>query len=263
MGIYHQFSAIYRFRHVISSYVETRLKIRYRRSYLGFFWTVLAPLLHYSIIGAVFTVIMRSPIPNYFQFYILGALLFSLISGVLQRAPSLLVANEHFIKKVAVPKVTYIISGALYEATNFIFGMLSIVALGLITQQVNTSWYMLFSVFSIVLLVFFLIGISAMISILTVYFRDLDYITPVLVQIFFFLSPVIYDKSMLPAKYHMLIDYNPMSYFIYSFRNPIINQSVGQDVFQALIICSVIAFTTFFLGLWFVDKYEDKIVFKL
>jgi ABC-2 type transport system permease protein len=214
-----EFRDIYRYRYVTISYIQTNLKLRYRRSYLGFLWTVLAPILNYLVMGLVFSLIMRSHIENFFAYYFSGAVFFAVVSSILNRSTHFLIGNEHFIKKIYLPKLTFILNGTLYEFTNFALSVVALFFLGAIFQQLHFSIYAPLALIPLALILFFLIGIGSIISVATVYFRDLMHIIPVGVQSLFFLTPILYTQSMIPEKYQFLLKLNPIYYFLECFRH--------------------------------------------
>lgn len=256
-----EFQALFRYRYVVFAYVETNLRLRYRRSYLGFFWTLLAPILHYLVMGFVFTLIIKSNMPNYFAYYFVGALVFGLITGVLNKAPHFFIANEHFIKKVAVPKMIYILNGIGYEIINFLLSGLGLLVLAIAFQKIHFSVAIFWSFISIILLSFFLLGLASVIAVSTVYFRDFFYIIPVLLQIAFFVTPVIYSEDMIPERYHIFLILNPFYYFLQVFREPILHQSAPNP--QDILICAGLALVSFVIGFVVVKKFENRIIFKL
>lgn len=253
--------SVYKYRYVVFSYIQTNLKLRYRRSTLGFAWTVLAPMLNYLVMGIVFSFIMRDRIPNYFAYYFSGAVFFAVVSSTLNRAPLFLLGNEHYIKKIYIPKMIFILNGTLYEVANFFLSTMALLLLGAVFQQLHLSIHAVLALIPFTLLVFFLIGIGSIISIATVYFRDLNHIVPVIVQAFFFLTPVIYERSMIPDKYQFLVVLNPFFYFLEAYRIPLIFNSFPPLHYYG--ICFALAIGSFCLGVHLIKKFDNKIVFKL
>lgn len=253
--------AVYKYRYVVLAYTQTNLKLRYRRSTLGFAWTVLAPMLNYLVMGVVFSFIMRDRIPNYFAYYFSGAVFFAVISGTLNRAPIFLLGNEHYIKKIYVPKMIFVLNGTLYEVANFFLSATALLLLGAAFGKLHLSFHATLAFIPLILLVFFLIGMGSIISIATVYFRDLNHIVPAIVQAFFFLTPVVYEKSMIPKEYQFLVALNPFFYFLEAYRIPLIFNSPPPLSYYG--ICLALATCSFFLGVHLIKKFDNKIVFKL
>lgn len=259
--IIHELNEAYRFRYVTISSVQNNLKLRYRRSFLGFIWTLLAPMLHYIVIGLVFNILMGQKRPDYFVYYFSGALFFAIISGVLNRAPMIFIANEHFIKKIYVPKFTFILNGVSIELTNFLLSTTSLVIIGIAFGYFHPSYMTIFSLLAVLQIALLLTGISCFISVLTVYFRDFVHIVPVIVQALFFITPVIYDQSMIPEKYHLLLKLNPFYYYLKMFRMPLLEGTIPN--YTLYIYTSLFSLLVFFLGLMIIKIFDNKIVFKL
>lgn len=259
--LFRELQNVYRFRYVTFSFVYTTLKFRYRRSYFGFLWTVLAPMLHYIIMGLVFTMLMGDRRQDYFAYYFSGALFFALISGILTRATVAFLENEQFIKKIYVPKLTFILNAVGIELANFSLSGTSLIILGLITSYFHPSFYVVFSFIPVFLAAVGLIGIACLISTLTVYFRDFINITPVVIQASFFATPVIYDESMIPSKYSWIISVNPISYYLRAFRMPLLEQNIPSwENYAFMLSFSFIVLT---IGLVTLVKFDNRIAFKL
>lgn len=251
----------YRYRYVTYSFVETNLKLRYRRSSLGFIWTVLAPMLHYIVIGLMFSLIMGSKRPDYFVYYFSGALFFAIISGVMNRAPNIFISNEHFIKKIYIPKLTFVLNAVCIEATNFFLSASSLILLGVLLGKFHLSIYLPMALIPVLMAAVTLLGVSCLISVLSVYFRDFQHIMPVALQALFFATPIVYDETMIPEQYHWIMTYNPISYFLKMFRQPLLEQTLPS--FQTYLSGFIFSVIILILGLWIVKKFDNKIVFKL
>lgn len=251
----------YRFRYIVYSYVETNLKLRYRRSLLGFIWTILAPMLHYILMGLVFTLLMGQKRPDYFTYYFSGALFFSLIAGILNRSIGVFIGNEHFIKKIYVPKLIFVLNSVAIEIANFFLAGSALIVLGLLSGHFHFGWPIFASVVPVLLLGFALFGLACIIGVLSVYFRDFVHIIPVLIQALFFVSPVIYDESMIPEKYIWLVKFNPFYYYLELFRDPLIEGGLGSP--KAYLVCFTFSVCCLILGLVIVKKFENRLVFKL
>lgn len=256
-----EYKEAWRFRYVIQSFVSTKLKQRYRRSFLGYFWTILAPFMHYAIIGFVMSHISRSSMPNYFVYMFSGSVFFSVIAGVINGSPMYLLANEHFIKKIYLPKVIFVLNTVALEFVNFALTGISLVLLGMITNLIHFSLAFLYLPLPIIFGMLLLTGLGCVISIAAVYFRDLIHILPAIMQAAFFLTPILYSIDMIPVEYHKFIYINPIYYMIECFRMPIVHGQVPPLSYTLALIG--ISIFTFILGMVMLKKYDNKIVFRL
>ena len=252
---------VYRYRYVTYAYVMTNLKARYRRSVLGFFWTVLAPMMNYFIMGLVFTLLLKNQMESYFVYYFSGAVFFAAVNGIMNRAPQAFIANEHYIKKIYLPKMIFVQNVVIYEFVNFFLSAVSLMILGFITGYLHLSWVSVTSLVPVLLLAFFLFGLAAIVGLGAVYFRDLLHIIPAVLQALFFATPIIYNREMIPQKYHFLVDINPFSYFLDAFRAPLISHQLPS--WHLLLALAGISFLSFLFGFFLIDRFENKIVFKL
>lgn len=259
--IYFELKETYRFRYVTLTTVQNNLKLRYRRSILGFFWTVLAPMMHYLVIGLVFSLIMSQKKENYFVFYFSGAIFFAIISGIINRAPMIFIQNEHFIKKIYVPKFIFILNAVSIELANFLLSTTALIFIGITLGYFSPTLSSLISFFAIPLVALFLTGLACIISVLSVYFRDFSHIVPVAVQATFFITPVIYDETMIPANYHLIMKLNPFYYYLQLFRLPLLEGNTPS--INLYLLTSLISISTFVAGLIVIKIFDNKIVFKL
>lgn len=251
----------YKFRNVMFSFVRSNLKMRYRRSFLGFLWTVVAPMIHYLIIGIVFSVVNRVNMDNYFIFMFSGAIIFNVITGVIGRAPGIYIGNEQYIKKIYLPKLLYSLNSVALELINFTLSLSALIVLGIIFKKLTFSWALLYLPLPIVIISLFLVGISIIIGTLSVYFRDMFHIIPAVMQAAFFGTPILYPFDMLSGKFKQVVSVNPFMYMVDSFRDPIVNLSLPS--MQTFIITVCTSVFVFVLGMYILIKYNNKIVFKL
>ncbi|WP_415062050.1 ABC transporter permease [Bdellovibrio sp.] len=246
---------------MISSYVETNLRLRYRRSFVGFLWTIIAPLLQYMIIAYVFKYASRITDHNYFAYFFTGAVVFNAFSVTLLRAPNIMLANEMYIKKIYLPKSIYVLNTCLYELTNFFFTGITLFALGLLLGIISPSAALLTVPLAIILLFITLLGASAILAIGGVYFRDLSYIMPPIMQASFFLTPIIYRLETFPEKIQKLINFNPFYHIIETIRIPITQGVLAPNEHYAVSFFTSLA--TIGVGYWMIKHFDNRIIFKL
>lgn len=251
----------YRYRYVCMSYVQNNLRLRYRKSFLGFFWSILTPLISYLILGLVFSFTMKVQVPNFLVYFFSGSVFFNLLNVGITRAPTVMIENETYIKKIYVPKLVFVLNGIMLETTNFLLGLVALIALGLATGRLDLHWSMLFVPIPIFCAMISLIGITCFLSVFAVFFRDLAHMVPIFMQSLLFLTPVFYPIEAVPDAFRWLVNYNPLYYFVETFRTPVVNGTLPHLKFIAIMMC--FSFALFAIGLIFLKKYDNKIVFKL
>jgi ABC-type polysaccharide/polyol phosphate export permease len=205
------------------------LRSKYRRSLLGWSWSMLNPLAQMAIYTFVFGVLFGAPAPvgdpsgiDTFGLYLLTGLIpwgyFSLICGVGLQA---ILSNTTLVRKVAFARESLVISQVLFCSVQFSIEM----TLVCVALTVAGSFVLPFLPVTILLMIFlalFAMGIAFVLSVSAVFFRDLPYLWTIINQIWFFATPVIYDPTIfddkVPAPVHFILRWNPTAVFIRSFR---------------------------------------------
>ncbi|MFC1669854.1 ABC transporter permease [Spirochaetota bacterium] len=260
-NIIEEIASTYKFRFVVINFVITSLKQRYKKSVLGFAWVILTPMLQYLIIGLVFSYTFKVKIPNYFVYMFSGSVIFNMISGVINNSPEVMFENEHYIKKIYIPKLVYILNIVFREMVNFILGAIALLILAIIFQKITFSVHYFFLFIPVILCIFFLIGVSIILSVTAVYLQDLKEIIPVVMNAAYFMTPILYPLDMLPKIAHKLVLLNPFYYFVHMFRTPILKNTLPG--YEFILVSIVMSFGFFMLGLLMLKKFDNKIVFKL
>ena len=217
----------------------------------------------YMVIGFVFQNLGKFDIPRYYGYMFLGSIYYGLVASVMIGACNVFVGNEHFIKKIYVPKLVFVLNLICYEFVNFILVFLGIAVLLWAFQEVSFSLYWFFVLVSLGITLIILVGLSIIIGIGAVYFRDLPIILDVFVQILFFATPIMYPVEFLAKNdtFRVAMEYNPLYYMVELFRLPLFeNRLPGLDVFTITIGMAIFLFS---LGILMIRKFNNRIVFKL
>ncbi|HPI41385.1 MAG TPA: ABC transporter permease [Pseudobdellovibrionaceae bacterium] len=258
--IFFEIKEAYRFRWVIYSFITSTLKMRYKRSVLGLVWTMLGPLLNYFVMGFVIAKVARFGSENFLSNLLLGSLVFNFMSVSLNLGGMSLIQNEHYIRKIYLPKLVFPVSSIGMEFVNFVLGFLGLVLVLLFLGGLHPGWEVLTIPFSFVLLFFFSLGLGSILSVIYVFFRDLSHVVPILMQAAFFLTPVIYPVEAIPERFLWLLKFNPFYHYVELIRGPLIKADLNL---QSLLTATVLSISSLVLGLFILKKYENKVVFKL
>ena len=251
---------LYDSRQVLQELVTQHLILRYRRTLLGYFWTLINPLLMISIMAVVFANLFKTDYRSFAVFLFAGMIPWNFFNAVVTQSGMALINNEGLIKKIYLPKVLFPLSItiALLIDSLLSFAALFILMLAL---GVSFSWSILFLSISFSLLFMFAIGCGLMISIATLFLRDLQYVISIIMQGLFFLTPILYQRDALSGKTAWLIQLNPVTVFIMLFRAPLVDGTLpGAEVILRAAIIALISIT---LGLFIFLQQEKKIVFRL
>lgn len=249
------------YRYVLHNLVSTTLKSRYRRSFFGFLWSLLNPLFTMLILTIVFSSIYKASFKDLGLYIMSGLLPWIMISNTLIGGCLSLVNAEGYLKKVYLPKQIFPMSVLGVEIVNFLLSLLSLFTLAfLLGARPNTSWLLL--PFGIFFLAIFLLGIVLVISVVTIYFRDLPHILQIGLTGLFYVTPIIYPLSLIEGTYlEQLIKLNPFFYFIEIFHQ-IIKGATFPSLFDWL-ICFVLAIISYTIGVFLFRTKENDIIYRL
>ena len=240
---------IWKFRELLKSLVVNELRLRYRRSVLGFLWSMLNPLLMMIVLTLVFSTVMRFNRDDYWALLFAGLLPWIFFAQSISLSLMSIVGKGSLLKKVYIPKATIPLAAVLSCLVNFLLSFVPLLLIMIVMgREMNSS--LLFLPVAVVLLALFACGFAFLFSCLNVFFRDFTHMTEVLLQAWFYVTPVIYTVDMVPAEYRAPFTWNPMFYLVECFRAPILHgvlpdgEIIGIAAFSA-IIAMVVGFYVF------------------
>lgn len=210
---------IYAYREMIFSLVKRDLKGRYKGSVLGFFWTFLNPLLQLAVYTMVFSTIMRSDIKDYYLFLFVALIPWIFFSTSLTGGAGCILAQQDMVKKIYFPREVLPIA---YVTSQFINMLLSfiVVFIVLVFAGYPLRLEALMGLPVVMAVEFILsLGFTMVMSAITVYIRDLEYILGILSMAWQFLTPVMYSIDQIPEKVQWIFWFNPMTYVITAYRD--------------------------------------------
>lgn len=254
------FSGIYKYRLVVVQLVWQQLTLRYRRAALGFLWTLLNPLLTMVVTSVVFSMIMKWPLKTFVVFLFSGLVPWMFFSNCLSIGNQVLLVNEALIKKVYIPRQVFVVSITAALLIDALFSALSLLLI-VIFLGAPLGWSLLVLPVNFIILYVFSLGITLVLSVFAVYFRDLPNVVTVVLQIAYYATPILYPASMVPENYKWIVDLNPLSSFINIFRLPIYEGVLPS--LENYGIAVLLALTTFVLGLAIFRKFDRYVVFRM
>ena len=195
------------------------LKVRYKQTVLGVAWVAMQPLLMTLVFTLFLGKVVRVPSDGvpYPVFTYAGLLLWTFFSGAVSVTSNSLVGNAHLITKVYFPRL--IIPGAAIAARLVDFVVSFVILFGLmIYYGVAVTWSIVILPGLIILITLFALGVGMLASALNTKHRDVGAALPVLIQLWMFVSPVIYPSSLVPAQWQRAYALNPLVGIIENFR---------------------------------------------
>ncbi len=215
-------------------------KVRYQNSLLGYVWTLIKPLLLFAVLYVVFSVFMRFPVENYQLYLLLGVIIWNFFAEATSIALRSFETKQSLITKVYFPRIIVVIASTLTSLLTFLLNMI-VFFVFLIISDISFSANFFFMVVYTLELYFIILGTSLILSTLYVKFRDISHIWDVLLQIGFWITPIIYPVTMVPEAYHRLIYLNPLARLIeYSRAIFILNHVPAASLNTVLLIMTLL-----------------------
>lgn len=209
---------------LVYNLVSRNLKVKYRRSLLGVFWTLLAPLCSALVYYLVFKVIIKVQKPDYLVVIFSGVMAWSYFSNTLTEGVSHYVDLQALISKISIPLQVFNFVGATTNMVTLILSIPVVVAVALLHGKVF-SWSFLLLPFYMACLALIAYSLSIICAVCFVFFRDLRQAIGILLQLLFYATPVLYTVSMIPEEYRWILLLNPLGYLI-----PLMQQSfLGEN----------------------------------
>jgi len=245
-------------RELIWALAVKELRVRYKRSALGFLWALLNPLLMMVILTMVFSTLMRVPVHDYPIFLISTLLPWTFFSQSLAYSADSIVSNGELLKKVYVSKVVFPIAAVVSNLINFCLSMIPLLLL-LVIFRFPFYWTWLYLLIPLISLILFTLGCSFFFSMVNVFFRDMAHILQVVLQAWFYFCPIIYSLDFVPSRYRILFRLNPLLYPLNGFRLAIYYGLLPTlQSMAASLACGIVALV---IGYGLFRRSQDNLVF--
>lgn len=262
-----------KYKYLLRELTRKNVKLKYRDSWLGIFWSFLQPLLNMVVLTVVFGNIFganREHIVCYPVYLFTGRLMFEFFTSSTKKALVSFRSNAPIIKKVYVPKYMYPVSGILSNFVTFAISILCYICVWIFFKAtgilggsgLTVNGYALLFFIPMAILLIFVIGVGLILSVLQVYFRDIEYIWDVFCTLLFYCIPIIYPLQQIKQVWtEVLIKINPLYSMLELFRQCVL---YGMPMSWKLLLYSLFwAFGTLFVGILIFNKKSDDLIFHL
>lgn len=253
-----KFKRFFAFDELLKQLIIRDVKLKYRRSYLGYLWSILNPLMLMIVLVIVFSNLFRFDIPNFPLYLISGQVIFNFMVEATNMSVWSITGNASLLKKTYVPKYIFTLSKVGSSLVNLIFS-LGALLLVMIFTGAEFSWSLLFFPIIILQVFIFSLGLGLWLASITVFFRDIQYLWGVFVSMWMYLTPLFYPISIIPEEYQELYKTaNPMYWYIEQFRDVVLYAKFPE--MSSIIIGSLVAFAILILGAWYFNKKQDEFI---
>jgi lipopolysaccharide transport system permease protein len=242
-------------RDLLRELVVRDLRLRYRGSYLGAAWTLLNPLAELAVLLFIFGVVVPLNIPNYGAFLFTGLLVYGWFQTSLGVATVVIVNNRELIKRPGFPVRILPVVTVASTLVHF-FLALPVLLMLLLWSGIHVTAAALMLPVLIAIQFLFTLSLSYPLAAIHVWFRDTQYFLKVALQLLFYLTPVFYDSTTIPAKYLFLYRLNPMAPLVDGYRDVLLRGRVPP--LSPLAVITAIATALLFVGLTFFTRTSHR-----
>lgn len=227
--------ALWAYRGFITGSVRREFQAKYSNSLLGAAWTVINPLAMIVVYTVVFSQIMRAKLPgveNQFSYSIYlcsGVLTWTFFSETVSRTQNVFLEHANLLKKISFPRLCLPAIVVANASLNFaiIFGLFTL----FLIFSGSFPGLVYFAMFPVLLIqIMFALGLGITLGVLNVFFRDIGQLFGVVLQFWFWLTPVVYPMNILPAFARDILRFNPMTNIITSYQNILVNSQMPDWV---------------------------------
>jgi ABC-2 type transport system permease protein len=199
-------------RALLAELVRTDFKLRYQGSALGYAWSVLRPLLLFGILYVIFALVIKSGdgIPHFPVYLLLGIVIWTFFTDMTTQSLGSIVGRGDLIRKISIPRWIIVFSSSILALINLGLNMI-VVAIVMVINEVPLMQTALIVPLLLLEIYIFGLGIAFFFSAAFVKFRDLGFIWEVILQMGFYLTPILYAMSIIPVRFQKLQLMNPVA----------------------------------------------------
>lgn len=210
------------YKYLLLQLTQREIKARYKQSFIGYAWVLVNPLAQLLVYSFVFSQVFRFPTNNipYIIFLYAALLPWTLLQSSITSATQSLVDNASLLKKVNFPREVIPYASVLSKIIDFLFSSLLFLALCIILQvPLSPSIVFFFPLFAVQLML--TTGIALLLSAFNLFYRDIQYVTNLLLMLWMYMTPIVYPLSLVPRQYVWFYKLNPMVGIIEGYRSSI------------------------------------------
>ncbi len=254
-----RFHVFFQYKDLWLQLVSRDIKLKYRRSFLGYVWSVLNPLLIMLVMTLVFSTMFKRDISNFPVYLMTGRTIFEFVTGSTKQAMRSIIGNASLIKKTYVPKYIFTLAKVTSAWVDFLFSLGALVIVMVITRAPVTP-YVLCTPLVLIQIYIFSLGLGFFLAQINVFFRDMQYIYQAITTAWMYATPIFYPLESIhnDAMIFVIKGLNPLYYYVAQFRDMVyLGQFPGPRIFWG---GWLIAIVVFIIGLWSFKRSQDKFI---
>jgi lipopolysaccharide transport system permease protein len=230
------------YRDLVVTLTIKEIKVRYKRTFLGYAWSLLNPIVYAVTYWIAFKAILNVKIEGYFVFLLCGLFPWQWLSSSLQSAPGSFVTNASLIKKIAFPRHLVVLSTIITEGLHFLLCIPVLTVIMLSMGRGGPHWSWLAGIPLLLLLQGSIaFGIALAIASCNVFFRDIERLLTLVMTVLFYMTPVIFEPKMVPPMFQPILAANPFAPLIVAWRHLFIDGFVDWSSLGTAAIAAVVS----------------------
>ena len=247
---------LWAYRELLSVLTMRDIKVRYKQTVLGAAWAVIRPFLTMVIFSVVFGQLANMPSDGYpYPVFVYAALLpWTFFAGAISTSGQSLIGSSNLVSKVYFPRLIIPLSSVGAGLIDLLIST-GILLLLMLWYGVGWTWHLLAVPLLLLAVVFAALGVGTLLSALTVSYRDFTHLTPFLVQIWMYVTPVIFPVTLVPERWQWLLYLNPMTGLVEGFRSAFLGKPFDP---AGLGISFAITIALLIVGVMYFEKVERR-----
>ena len=245
---------------LLQQLVSRDFKVKYKRSALGVIWSLLYPLLTMAVMAIVFSNVFKMSTPgvSYLAYLLSGLVMFNYFSEASNLAMSSVVANFGLLNKIYIPKYIFPLSKCLFVGINFLLSLIPLYIVLLVTGT-GINIYHVFLPYVFLCLFMFTLGVGLALAAISVFLRDMFYIYGIVIMLWTYLTPLMYDINMISSRLQPFLKLNPLYHYVNFARQIILYGKIPTPF--TWIVCLLSSIFFLIVGVIIFRKTQDKFIY--
>jgi ABC-type polysaccharide/polyol phosphate export permease len=235
------------------------IKLRYRRSSIGPLWITISMAVTIYSMGFLYSHLFKVDLKTYFPYLASGIIAWSFISTLITEGSNIFIDSESYIRNQAIAMSLFMMRLVLRNVIIFFHNLLAFLPI-LFIFPAGFSWKLLLLIPGLLVIGLNAIFWGTLLAIFGTRYRDFSQIITSIIQVIFFLTPIMWLPNSLPARFQWVTQYNPFNQFLNVIRAPLIDQNITTPTVLMVTSVSILGFLLYAL---FIKKYKQRIVFWL
>ena len=257
------FRSLWQYRHFVSSSIRNELVSRFTRSKLGGLWMIINPLAQVAIYALILGNVLAAKLPGidnkhaYAIYLMSGLLAWTLFSEIIGRCLNLFIEQGELMKKMQFPRITLpaiVVGSNLLNNALLFISMLGIFAL----LGHNFSIVMLWLIPLTIILTLFALGVGLALGVTNVFVRDIGHAVPIVLQVWFWFTPIVYPVTIIPEDYRHWMILNPIYHFTSAYQDILVYGRPPEV--SGLVIIGVSSLLLLLLSLFLFRRSSEEMV---